>query len=176
MTPSAKGLEEPFPALLANVNGGQKIAVSWKRIRALAIRRAARGQRFVQPVETSKGVASSSAASSSGVEAGKGVRSRFVIRKTSVPPHFRGKDFRPGKIYQQETQNPAEQHKRHRGAESALSSGQPKPATTTGTYRTSATFSESKSKVNSLVSPAPREIFSSRVMVLPSFSISTLMV
>jgi hypothetical protein len=82
-----------------------------------------------------------------------------------------GKAFPPGKIYRQETQNPAMLHKRHRGVELLdLTS------ITEQSYRASATFSESKSKLSSLLSPAPREIFSSRVMVFPSFSISTLMV
>src|SRR5436190_23864293 len=42
-------------------------------------------------------------------------RLEFVIASPSAHQERRGKDFRPGKIYRQETQNPAEQHKPHRG-------------------------------------------------------------
>ena len=175
MTLSAKGDDEPLPSLQAKVNGGQNTAVTWKRIRALASRRAASGQRFAPASAQCIGAGSPRLASLSRARVGRGgILSLFVIRLISVPCHDGGKDFRAGKIYRQETQNPAEPHKRRCGANLLLCPLSQRERELI--YRASAIFSESKSKVNSLVSPAPREIFSSRVMVLPSFSSSTLMV
>ncbi|MCE9524593.1 MAG: hypothetical protein K8R36_00905 [Planctomycetales bacterium] len=44
--PSAKGLDEPLPALLANVKGGQNMAITWNEMRALAINRMGSDQRL----------------------------------------------------------------------------------------------------------------------------------
>src|SRR5688500_16925443 len=108
---------EPPASLQAKVNGGQNTAVTWKRMAALANRRAVSDQLLAPGSAPCDCEGSPRPASLSRPKVGRrGMLSRFVIPWTSVPNCDEGKDFRAGKIYRQETQNPAEPHKRHRGA------------------------------------------------------------